>query len=95
MRFCTSMLADSQGGFDGWPLQDGQKLQDRGGVGMQSSGKRMPIADVVANRVIEINGSSGDASDPGHKFLARTLRLQGDAIRNFLGVSMSVCRRAP
>ena len=81
-RFGNPIVDDWEGRVNAWPLDEGLIDYVDASYGTESDDNALYTANVIANRTIEIGGSTVDASEITPEFLSGTLREAGDIEAN-------------
>ncbi len=81
-RFGNPIVDDWEGRVNAWPLDEGLIDYVDGGYGTESDSNTLYTANVIANKWIEINGETVDASEITPQFLSGTLQEAGDIEAN-------------
>ncbi|MEO9336031.1 imelysin family protein [Mesorhizobium sp. SB112] len=81
-RFGNSIVDDWEGRVNAWPLDEGLIDYVDKGYGTESDENTLYTANVIANKSIEINGETVDATNITPEFLSGTLQEAGDIEAN-------------
>ncbi|MGB3502033.1 MAG: imelysin family protein [Mesorhizobium sp.] len=81
-RFGNPIVDDWEGRVNAWPLDEGLIDYVDASYGTESDDNSLYTANVIANKQIEINGQTVDASNITPKFLSGTLQEAGDIEAN-------------
>ena len=81
-RFGNAIVDDWEGRVNAWPLDEGLIDYVDAGYGTESDENDLYVANVVANKTIEISGEDVDASTITPEFLSGTLQEAGDIEAN-------------
>jgi putative iron-regulated protein len=81
-RFGNSIVDDWEGRVNAWPLDEGLIDYVDKGYGTESDENTLYTANVIANKAIEINGETVDATNITPEFLSATLQEAGDIEAN-------------